>query len=253
MIKNKVPLSVIILTHRQDQRFIKALKSAQPATEVLVIDYQSGNNWQELNKKYHFKLIKRAGSIENFSQERNLALKESQAEWVFFLDSDEEITSTSWLEITDLVTNNSGVDGYLVERTDIFYGRALKFGETGGNKFLRLIRKAKAQYLRPVHEQAIVQGTTEYSKIQIVHYSHQNISEFIQDVTHYAVLEAEYQNDDLLSPTTLGLKTIIYPKSKFLVNYLFKLGFLDGWRGLVYATIMSLHSIMVRVFSYENH
>lgn len=250
--KKSVPLSIIILTHRKDQRFINSLASAQPADEVLVLDYESDNDWTLLKKKYHFKLIKRAGKIENFSQERNLALKEAKQEWIFFLDSDEEIDKNSWTQIKDLVTEEANIDGFFVNRTDIFYGKPLRFGETGGSKFLRLIKKDKAKYLRPVHEKALVDGETDYSKININHYSHQNISEFLQDITHYSLLESEYQNDHLLGPKKLGLKTIAYPKAKYIVNYIFKLGFLDGWRGLVYATMMSLHSMMVRIFSYEN-
>jgi glycosyltransferase involved in cell wall biosynthesis len=249
--KNKLPLSVIILTHRNDQRFIKAISSAQMADEVLILDYQSQNNWPTLAKKYQFNLVKRTGVIENFASERNLALAKAKHDWVLFLDSDEEIVETSWPEIAQAL-NNPAIDGFFVNRVDIFYGQALKFGETGSSKFLRLIRKDKAKYLRPVHEKAVVAGNTEDSQIFLHHYSHTNINEFITDITHYATLEAEYQNDDLLSPLALGLKTIAYSKAKFFNNYILKLGFLDGWRGLVYASIMSLHSLMVRVFSYEN-
>ena len=251
MKNNNIPLSIVILTHRSDQRFLNALKSAQKAKEVLVLDYQSENNWKNLEKKHHFTLIKRSGPIENFAKERNLGLKKAKHEWVLFLDSDEEISSESWDEIEDLVKEKL-IDGFFVERTDVFYGKPLRFGETGGTNFLRLVKKDKAKYLRPVHETALIDGKTEYSRIKINHYSHQNITEFLKDITHYSLLESEYQNDDLLSPTKLGIKTIIYPKTKFIKNYILKLGFLDGWRGLVYATMMSLHSLMVRIFSYEN-
>ncbi|MBT4124520.1 MAG: hypothetical protein HOE40_03755, partial [Candidatus Pacebacteria bacterium] len=143
-------------------------------------------------------------------------------------------------------------DGFFVQRNDVFYNKVLKFGETGGAQFLRMIRKEKAQYLRPIHESAEVPGITEHSTIQLNHYAHQDITEFIKDITHYSSLEAEYQKDSDLSELQLGVKTIVYPKAKFLHNYFIKLGFLDGWRGLVYAIAMSLHSLMVRVFSYEN-
>jgi glycosyltransferase involved in cell wall biosynthesis len=250
--KKSIPLSVIILTHRNDNRFLKALNSAQPATEVLVLDYQSDNDWKKLKNKYHFELIKRTGPIENFSKERNLALKEARNKWIFFLDSDEEIDKNSWPIIQNLITDETEMDGFFINRTDVFYGKPLKFGETGSSKFLRLIKKDKAKYLRPVHETAYVDGETDYTKININHYSHENIYEFLKDITHYSFLEAEYQNDYLLPSIKLGAKTIIYPKAKFIVNYVFRLGFLDGWRGLVYATMMSLHSMMVRIFSYEN-
>ena len=39
--------------------------------------------------------------------------------------------------------------------------------------------------------------------------------------------------------------------AKFVSNYWLKAGFLDGWRGLIYAVVMSIHSLAVRVFIYE--
>ena len=221
MKSQNLTLSVIILTHRNDSRFIKSLKSAQPATEILILDFDSQNDWQKLKKEFHFKVINRKGPINNFAQERNLALKEAKQNWVFFLDSDEEILSESWDEIAESISSEE-IDGYFIQRNDIFYNKILRFGETGGVKFLRLIRRNKAKYLRPVHESARVNGETEQTMIQILHHSHQNITEFIRDIVRYANLEAEYQNDDKLNPRSLGIKTIAYPKAKFLYNYLFK-------------------------------
>ena len=68
---NSIPISVIILTHRNDARFLKALKSAQFAEEVLIIDHQSHNNWSELKRQYRFKVI----SIDNTAHRLSLTLK----------------------------------------------------------------------------------------------------------------------------------------------------------------------------------
>lgn len=254
MKNSSIPISVIILTHRNDARFKKAVSSAQPAKEILILDYHSDNDWKKLKKDNNFTLVERSGPIENFAKERNIALKKAKHDWVFFLDSDEEIATDSWIEIQSLLQDkqSENIDGFFVQRNDVFYNKVLKFGETGGAEFLRIIRKNKAKYLRPIHESAEVSGVTEHTDVQLIHYAHQDITEFLKDITHYASLEAEYQKDSELSELSLGIKTIIYPKTKFLHNYFLKLGFLDGWRGLVYAVCMSLHSFMVRVFSYEN-
>jgi hypothetical protein len=103
-----------------------------------------------------------------------------------------------------------------------------------------------------VHELAQVEGQVSFSNITLLHYAHRNIAEFFSDVTGYAKLAAEYQNDSKLPSILLTVKTIVFPLGKFIQNYFLKLGFLDGWRGLTYATLMSLHSLSVRVMSYEN-
>jgi hypothetical protein len=114
------------------------------------------------------------------------------------------------------------------------------------------MRKRASQFVRPVHEIAQIEGKLHLSKITILHFAHQNINEFFQAIAGYAQIEAEHRQESRLPVWLLGLKTIIYPLAKFCQNYFFKLGLLDGWRGLVYASLMSLHSLSVRVFSYEN-
>jgi hypothetical protein len=44
---------------------------------------------------------------------------------------------------------------------------------------------------------------------------------------------------------------LFLPLGKFLYNYVGLLGFLDGWRGLCYALVMSMHSLGIRLRLYE--
>src|SRR3990172_198886 len=152
-----LPLSVIILTHRSDDRFINALASSQSAEEVLVVDFGSKNNWLKLKKQFHFTVIAHQGPIRNFSAERNTALKLAKHSWVFFLDSDEVIQASSWQSINKIIQEDQ-LAGVLVRRLDVFYGRTLRFGETGNVWPLRLMKKSVSQFVRPVHEIAQVTG-----------------------------------------------------------------------------------------------
>ena len=246
-----VPITVAILTHRHDERFKQAVASAQPAKEVLIIDFDSKNNWQALKKQWHFKKMARRGTIKNFSAERNAALKKAKYDWVLFLDSDETIEKQSW-PLSESLIREPELEGVFVRRRDVFYGRTLRFGETGNVWLLRLMKKTAAKFVRPVHEVAEISGNTRQARIFLKHFAHSTIKEFIDDLTQYARIEAEYQQDGRLPTWLLAIKTVVYPKAKFLQNYFFRFGFLDGWRGLVYAIMMSFHSLFVRVFSYEN-
>jgi hypothetical protein len=128
----------------------------------------------------------------------------------------------------------------------------LRFGETGNVWLLRLMRKEAGKFIRPVHEIAKVTGSTAKAKIYLKHHAHLDLKEFLEDISQYAKIEAEYQDDHRLPDWLLMAKTIVFPVGKFMQNYFLKLGLLDGWRGLTYAVMMSLHSLFVRVFSYEN-
>ena len=68
-------------------------------------------------------------------------------------------------------------------------------------------------------------------------------------IINYAEIEAKYRIKLNYKLNLLSL--ITFPVGKFINNFLLKRGFLDGWRGLSYALMMSLHSFCVRIFQYE--
>jgi len=246
----KIPLSIIIITHRSNQLFINSLKSAQFAEEVIVVDNNSHNNWSQLNKYFNFKKIPYPQDIHDFSLLRNVALKHATQNWVFFLDSDEVITPKSQPQIAKIIKQDRAC-GAMVNRVDIFLDKKMKWGEPGFIKILRMAKRNSMKYIGPIHELAKVNGQVVKSSIQIHHYSHASISSFINKVTLYSLREAQYRYQ--LKKHFSLFELLIYPPAKFVTNYIFKLGFLDGFRGLVYAVNMSLHSLAVRVYLYEKN
>jgi hypothetical protein len=47
-------------------------------------------------------------------------------------------------------------------------------------------------------------------------------------------------------------RLFIYPSAKFIANYFFKGGVLDGLPGLFLAYLMAVQSLTVRVFQWKN-
>lgn len=240
-------LSIIILTNRADERFELALASAQFAVDILIIDNNSGNNWTKLRRKYHFRIKIYKAAVNNFSAVRNWAMSFISSQWVMFLDSDEEILPKSVSEIKNIIKKNDA-GGVIVTRTDIFLGKSLKFGEAGRHKTIRLLQKDKGQFKNNVHETVAIGGTMLKSNIQLIHHPHPSIFEFIASIATYAQIAS---NSESKQKSTIVFKLIFYPPLKFFHNFVLKLGFLDGWRGLIYALVMSVHSLSVRSFAYE--
>jgi len=222
-----IAISIIILFKQKDKKFKKAFASAQFAKEVIIIKHDQ---------------------INDFSQARNQALKKAIYPWVLFLDSDEVISHESIAEIKKIIQTNL-LDGVLINRQDIFYKKIIKYGEVGSVKLLRMGKGDKMSWQRPVHEVAAINGVVGDSDIKITHHAHSSLEDFINSVTSYAEIEARYRKR--LNKNLILLELITFPIIKFVHNYFIKRGFLDGWRGLSYALIMSLHSFSVRVFQYE--
>lgn len=243
-----LPLTIIILTNRNDSNFIRCLQSSQIAEEVLIIDHHSNNNWKDLAKQYHFSIIKEVDTIHDFSQIRNEAGAYARKEWLFFLDSDEIISPNDYAKLEQCLLDQT-VIGWYIKRQDYFYNKPLNFGETGSLSLLRLFQKGKGHFENPIHEVCLVEGKTKIAPFTIQHYAHSSISEFMHSVSVYALQVAIHSEE---KHAVVLCKMILYPPLKFIQNFILKQGFRDGYRGFIYALIMSFHSFFVRVYQYEH-
>ncbi len=134
--------------------------------------------------------------------------------------------------------------GYFLRRQDILFGNALQYGETSQGKFLRLARKDAGSWSRSVHETWEIVGTIGELKHPLMHYPHQSLREFIEDINYYSTLHAKefYRQGKKVS----AWQIVIYPCAKFIQNYIFRQGFRDGTPGAIMALMMSLHSFLAK-------
>lgn len=244
----KLPVSVIILNHRRDKRLEACLASCRWADEVLVLDYESGFNWKPWSAKISLKRVPLNEKLAHFDLARLKGLQLAKHDWVLFLDSDEVLEPQAGTKIEHCLAQKR-LAGFWLKREDIFFGQIMTGGEVGNVWLLRLVQKAKTQITRPVHEVISVTGHTKYSDILITHQAHTSLSEFWQKIVQYAAIEATSR--PRYSWPRLLFELLLYPVSKFCVNFVLKGGYRDGWRGLIYAYFMSCHSLLVRIFAYE--
>ncbi len=263
--EGKLPISAIIITNKNDKRFKQALASVQFCSQVLIGDNQSQNDWQKLAKQYHFQIVSLKGKIYDFSFVRNKLSQQAKYNWVLFLDSDEKFPKQSRAKqiIANAVRsseNNETPPAFSLKRTDVYQGQKISFGEAGSQSFIRLFNKRYYSYSRMVHEVVTADlGKKKIIKLPltIIHQAHRNVIEFLETINHYAYLEAKYRTtltektNDKPSKFKIGLQLFLFPKAKFVLNYVVKLGFLDGRAGFIYASMMSLHSLLVRVYWWE--
>ena len=258
LVKN---LTIVIINDRRDQLFEQALLSAAIAEEIIVFDQVSHNNWstlekklKKINPKLNFRLIFRKNPILDFASLRNKAIAKVHTPWLMFLDSDEILSQQNLKQLPTLLANEA-ISAYRLKRVDYFHQKKLRFGETGNCSIIRLARSNAIRYQRVVHEIPIIAGQVANSHLEIKHYPHHNLNDFLNTVNNYAELEASYRFSEkyFYPKLKIILELLIYPNVKFLVNYLLKLGFADGFAGLAYAVLMSFHSLLVRVYLYEKY
>ncbi len=184
--------------------------------------------------------------ITDFAGARNKLLAQAKTDWVLFLDSDETVSPALRDEINQAIKSNL-YDAYYIKRIDTFLGRKLLHGEPGHAKFIRLARKSFGSWQRPVHEIWVRRGGLSSTRIgtltsPLMHTPHTSISSFLDKINLYSQLDAEYRRS--LGKRSSLIQVALYPPLKFIYNYIFLLGILDGAPGMIMALMMSFHSYL---------
>jgi len=178
-------------------------------------------------------------NIQDFSQARNKLMSSVKAGWILFLDSDEKLSVPIDPAKLDKRFN------YSFKRQDWFLNKKLRFGETASVRLVRLIQPGTGRWQGKVHERFVSRLPVRLLPQPILHQRRLSITDFLDRLNWYSSLRAEEINRFSI------FELLFYPPVKFVKNYFWHLGFLDGLPGLAMAFMMSFHSLAVRVKQYE--
>jgi hypothetical protein len=245
---NSADITIIIPCHTNDSRVERALASAQWAKEVFVLDQNSQQDWSHLSKIFNFTKFSQ-DVVADFSKMRNSIMEKVKTKWIFFLDSDEFIPKVLATEIQNAIEKDT-YSAFRIKRQDFILSKNVFHGEVGNKSFLRVVKSGVGKWEGKVHEELIVKAENEIGKLEnpIIHESHLSTHDFISKINLYTSLLADDKNE-----SQTKIKSVLFPIGKFIYTYFFKMGFLDGFRGLIYCFCMSIHSSVVRIKRYEKN
>lgn len=135
---------------------------------------------------------------------------------------------------------------YAFRRDDWFLGRRLRHGETAAVRLVRYLQPNSGYWTGKVHERFVSKLQVRNLKWpRIIHRRQMTVGQFIDRLNYYSELRAEEISH------FSWFELLFYPQVKFVKNYFWHLGILDGVPGLIMAWMMSLHSLWVRIKVYE--
>jgi len=224
-------LSVVIIAKNEENYIEDAIKSAQFADEILLLDSNSIDRTCEIAKKL-------GARVENqewlgFGLQKNYAVNLASHEWVFILDSDERITTKLQIEIVK-VLKNPLFDGYHVPRLNSFFGKNIRTCGLYPDYSIRLFNKNMGRFNEvEVHESVKIDGRVSKLKNHMIHLAYEDIDEFINKQKLYSELSSKKKNI---------FKAFVSPCWTFFKIYFIKLGFMDGWHGFVIAKVYAKYT-----------
>ena len=224
-------LSVVIISKNEEKFIADAVKSALFADEVLVLDSGSTDSTCAVAQQLGAKVLHQ--DWLGFGAQKNKAVELAKNDWVFVLDSDERITPELQSEILNIL-KESTADGYHVARLNNFFGKNIRHCGLYPDYSIRLFNRCKGRFNDvTVHESVQIQGKTDKLKNHMLHLAFNTVSEFTDKQRKYAKLSQKKKN---------LIKAFISPIWTFLKIYIFRLGFLEGWRGFIIAKVYAQYT-----------
>ena len=225
-------LAVIILTRNEEANIAAAMESAAFADEIIVIDSGSTDRTGKLAEEYGGKFIVHPMDDAGFAGQRNFALTQTDAEWVFYLDADERLTPEAVEEIQQVVARNEQA-AYKIKRMNIVFGQMMKYGEHGPDWCVRLFPRKTVQWLGAVHESPQFNLPIINLQHPMLHYTYMDWHRYFEKFNQYTDLMAQRMWEQGKRVTFSAI--LLHPAFAFIRFYFLRLGMLDGKQGLIFA------------------
>jgi len=227
-----IKLSVVIITFNEEKNIARCLNSIKNlADEIIVVDTFSTDKTIEICQSFEVKIIQH--KFEGYVEQKNYAVSQANYNHILSLDADEVVSETLLSSINE-VKKNFNADGYTMNRLTNYSGKWIKHSGWYPDVKLRLFDRRKGKWTGLIiHEKFELYqgGTTKHLKGDLLHYSFYSINDHKKQSSKYTSLGAE-------AYFKMGIKAPFYkvwggPIVKFIRDYFFNLGFLDGKEGFV--------------------
>ncbi len=229
-------LSVVIITYNEARNIAACIDAVRDiADEILVVDSFSTDTTPSICESKKVRFIQHA--FEGYGAQKNWATAQASYDFILNLDAD-EIPDTTLLHSIKNVKNNWKSDVYTFNRCNNYCDKWIRHGAWYPDRKMRLYDRRQGYWTNAlVHEtfQPKEKATITHLKGDLLHYSYQTITQHQQQIEKYSSLGAQELSKNGKKATFV--KIYFSPFWRFTRDYIFKLGFLDGYFGFVITTI----------------
>lgn len=239
-----IKISVAVITYNEEKNIKRCLESVQAiADDIVIVDSFSKDNTKNICESFGARFIEHA--FEGHIQQKNWAITQAKYPHVLSLDADEALSPRLQKEILK-VKENWSADGYAMNRMTNYCGKWIKHSGWYPDRKLRLwdSRKGKWGGENP-HDRYIMEEGSKLKRLKgdILHYSYYNISQHIEQIHKFSSIAAQHKFEK--GKNVPLFIVILRPFYQFFKTYIWKLGFLDGYFGLVLARL-NVHYRFIR-------
>jgi len=239
----QLKISAVIITLNEEDRLPDALASLEGvADEIVVVDSYSTDRTPEIARQAGAAFYQ--NRFEDYGQQKNYAMQKAGHDWILNLDADERVSPELKKAIMELKGKQppENVTAFAIKRKAFYLGRWIRHSGWYPDRKVRLFRKSTALWQGRIHERLQVNGADAPLSGEILHYTYRDISDHVRRLNRYSDFQAEAIVRQ--KKKCLFLRLLLLPPVTFLRHYIWRLGFLDGFAGLVIAMVSSWGTAM---------
>ncbi len=229
------PISAVIITFNEEKNLERCLDSLKSvADEIVVIDSFSKDKTVEICKRYKTRFIQR--QWEGYSAAKNFGNEQANNDYILSIDADEALSAKLQESIIEM--KNKGLEGaYEMNRLTNYCGNWIRYGGWYPDSKIRIWNRIEGSWLGEIHEDIDFKKKVivRHLKGDLLHYSFYSVNDHLQKARHFTDIASR----DLFNKGKRSrlFKIIFSPVVKFIKDYLFRLGFLDGIPGFTISRI----------------
>ena len=258
-------ISAVVLTYNEENILYRCLNALSFVDEIIVFDSFSTDATLSIARSMGAHVIQR--KFDNYANQRNAALASvnPNSSWILMVDADEIVEENLRIEIETIVKSESKNTLYVVRRKDYFLGKWLRYAGFYPTWIPRLFRAGEVRVQRSINEEYVTNGPIGTLSNHLVHYPfNKGVQFWYEKHLRYAQMEAQLLFED--SPGLVPMMRNLFSKSKlerrkgikklsfyiplrwlfiWIYLFIFKLGFLDGKRGLLFISMRVTYEKMI--------
>jgi glycosyltransferase involved in cell wall biosynthesis len=232
-VNERPKLSACLITFNEEDRIEACLDALAFCDELLVVDSHSTDRTRELAAAKGARVIER--DWPGHVKQKEFTIREARHAWVLCIDADERPTPELAREIQSLREQGfPGRAGWDFPRKTWYLGAFIEHGLWYPDRQLRLFDRRRGKWGgNDPHDTVLLDGERGHLVGDLLHYSYRDFADHLRTIEKYTTIMADGMHARGKRASPLQLFT--HPAVRFLRSYFLKLGFLDGWRGLLVA------------------
>ncbi|MDR5885687.1 glycosyltransferase family 2 protein [Vreelandella janggokensis] len=228
-----IRVSVVIITRNASATLVTALDSLCDFDEVVIYDNGSTDDTLKIASRYT-NVSLHQGDFLGFGLSKRHAVSLAKNDWILSVDADEKPNKLLIDALGEWISNARLSDVGEILRENWMLGRPVRYSGWGNDWLVRLFNRCEYNFNDAmVHESVKIDSKASTYRLPgcIEHEAVTDLSQFLEKINRYSSLRSKSGKLKKYSPASILFKSFF----AFIRTYFIKLGFMDGWRGLVIA------------------